>query len=185
MATGSSQPWIREARLEDLPRLASLMTDSFYDPEDWPEFLYFLLKFAIQADLKQRIQYQSHSSRCLTALVSSPSSPGLLAGSVEISRRLGWPWQAFPKTYGYIANLAVGRFCRRQGVGSHLLRACEAIALDWRIYDLYLHVMADNRGALQLYQGLGFQAIAVNASPFFWDRGEPRRVLMYKKLKNV
>ncbi|XGB43184.1 MAG: GNAT family N-acetyltransferase [Nodosilinea sp. LVE1205-7] len=182
MTTGTSLPWIRSACLEDLPLLASLLTDSFYDPEDWPGFLYPLLKLGIQADLKQRIQYQGHYSRCLTAIASPTPWPGELVGSVEIARRLSWPWQGFPKTYAYIANLAVGRLRRRQGIASNLLQVCEQIALDWQLYDLYLHVMADNRGALQLYQGLGFRTVSIDSVPFSWRRARSHRLLMSKKL---
>ncbi|MBU6229637.1 MAG: GNAT family N-acetyltransferase [Cyanobacteria bacterium REEB459] len=185
MVPGASPPRIRSARLEDLPCLARLLADSFYDPEDWPGFFYPLLTFGIQTDLRQRLQYQSQTCRCLTAILSSPPWSGELAGSVEISRRLSWPWQVFPKTYAYVANLAVGRFCRRRGIASHLLKACEAISLDWQIYDLYLHVMADNRGALRLYQGLGFKIIAMTSTAFPWGQGRPERLLMYKKLKHI
>ena len=58
-------------------------------------------------------------------------------------------------------NLCVRADQRRRGVGSELIRECEALSRAWKQRTLFLKVRADNDGAERLYARAGFESVAV------------------------
>lgn len=63
-------------------------------------------------------------------------------------------------TYAYLADLGVRQDFRNRGVGTALLAACEAIARAAGEKWLQLGVLADNHGAVRLYERQGFRRIS-------------------------
>ncbi|KAJ1450600.1 acyl-CoA N-acyltransferase [Pelagophyceae sp. CCMP2097] len=59
-----------------------------------------------------------------------------------------------------MSNLAVGPAGRRRGLGSKLVRACEAKAKDWGYDTLGLIVEERNAGAFKLYSKLGYSVLS-------------------------
>jgi ribosomal-protein-alanine N-acetyltransferase len=57
-----------------------------------------------------------------------------------------------------ILNLAVGKACRRQGVGTQLVSAALEYALTADAPEAYLEVRASNEGGIAFYTRLGFLA---------------------------
>ncbi|HIK43942.1 MAG TPA: N-acetyltransferase [Leptolyngbyaceae cyanobacterium M65_K2018_010] len=183
------RPRIRPAQLADIPPLTELLASSFYDCTGWKYWVYPVIKFGIQADLRQRLYSEKTDYACLTALVipppaapSQPSAHQQVAGTVEVSQRQAWPWQGIRSNYAYISNLAVAPPFRRQGIAAQLLAACEALAITWEMEDLLLHVMEDNLAACKLYRRAGFNLFQAEATPLTGLGLQPRRLLMHKRL---
>ncbi|KAH9315947.1 hypothetical protein KI387_024574, partial [Taxus chinensis] len=59
--------------------------------------------------------------------------------------------------YGYVANVCVAKFARRQGIGSNMLQLAIEIAKSCGLKDVFVHVNMNNNVAQQLYKNIGFQ----------------------------
>jgi ribosomal protein S18 acetylase RimI-like enzyme len=193
----SPQPIIRRAIQDDLPQLTDLLTSSFYRRTGWMGWAYPVVKLGIQEDLKQRINAKKPHYLCLTAVEAAtqtslpntgPDHPansgggGSLAGTLELSERQSWPWQALSPRYIYLSNLAVRVDLRRRGIALSLLVYAEQMALNWQFTDLYLHVMEDNVQARKLYRKAGFSLFHAEETPYSWLGLQARRLLMHKSL---
>lgn len=82
---------------------------------------------------------------------------------------------------GEIANLAVTKEMRRQGIGEMLMEHATAMAKDNGVVTMYLEVRSSNIGAKSLYEKLGFSPIGIRKNYY----REPREdaVVMAKVLK--
>ena len=174
---------IRSAKVKDLQQLAEVLTSSFYPPLGWRRWVYPILRFGIYEDLKQRLQTTQQHYRCLAAI--TPDAANYLdqvVGTVEIScRRYGVLTFHQPQQV-YLSNLAVRQDCRRRGVARRLLAASEQQALDWGFRELYLHVMANNKSARQLYQHMGYQVQQAETTVLSLLNAQPQRLLLKKEL---
>jgi ribosomal protein S18 acetylase RimI-like enzyme len=192
-------PQIRTATLADLDLLTEVLASSFYDRTGWLAWLYPLIKLGIQEDLKQRLKTHQAHYACLAVVDSTvppapdqaegdslfpyPGQPPTpIVGTVEISLRQSWPWQATSPRYAYISNLAVAQTHRRLGWAAQLLATCETLAHTWQLDHLYLHVMEDNLGAQRLYRRCGFQVFQTEETLSTWFGFQPRRLLLHKAL---
>jgi len=188
---------IRRAVQDDLPQLTDLLTSSFYRRTGWMGWAYPVVKLGIQEDLKQRINAKKSHYLCLTAVDAAtqtstfntgPDYPehrmgaGSIAGTLELSERQSWPWQALSPKYVYLSNLAVRVDLRRRGIALSLLVYAEQMALSWQFRDIYLHVMEDNVQARNLYQKAGFSLFHAEETPYSWLGLQARRLLMHKSL---
>jgi ribosomal protein S18 acetylase RimI-like enzyme len=169
-------------------QLTDLLVSSFYRKSGWMRWIYPIVRLGIQEDLKQRLNSRKPYYACLAAVEADSirskggdSATQIVAGTVELSKRYAWPWQALSTHHLYLSNLAVRSDLRRRGIALALLRTCERIALRWQIYDLYLHVTEDNHEARKLYHKAGFQLSQTEDSLTVW-LGQPRRLLMHKPL---
>ena len=62
-----------------------------------------------------------------------------------------------------MSNLAVGRNYRRRGLAEDLVRAVEELVRDeWNYDECYLYVEERNRGAVKLYQKLGYRKVWID-----------------------
>lgn len=173
--------FIRPAQISDLQQLAEVLASSFYPPLGWRRWVYPVLRFGIYEDLKQRLQTPQKHYQCLAAIApGSPYDPEWVVGTVEISCRRHHLWVFSPPQQMYLSNLAVREGCRRRGVARKLLTASEQLALEWGFRELYLHVMADNRRARQLYQQMGYQVQQVETTLLSLVNARPQRLLMKK-----
>ncbi|TMW59667.1 hypothetical protein Poli38472_004736 [Pythium oligandrum] len=57
---------------------------------------------------------------------------------------------------GYIAMLAVDKTCRKQGIGSQLVRKAIDLMIAKGCHEVMLETEIANKGAIRLYENLGF-----------------------------
>ncbi|GAB2267475.1 hypothetical protein Dimus_002458 [Dionaea muscipula] len=84
----------------------------------------------------------------------------------------------------YLSSVCVAKELQRNGVGYALISKSKAIAEEWGIIHLYVHVAADNEPAKRLYLKSGF--IHESDEPVQEARflGRPRRTLLWFGLPN-
>lgn len=156
---------IHPAVIEDTKGISAILAQSFYDLPEFVHWLYPVLRFTINEDLRYRLRSTAPFYRCLVAKMTSSgndspaiseyNSEPIIVGTIEIALRSAL-WSTSPQ-YPYISNLAVAQDYRRLGIGSQLLMACEQIALDWGYQETRLHVLDGNESAKQLYCQNGYQ----------------------------
>ncbi|KAL6897320.1 hypothetical protein ACP4OV_007016 [Aristida adscensionis] len=83
--------------------------------------------------------------------------------------------------YFYVSGIAVLPSFRRRKVGTALLKACEALALQWRHRFMALRAYEDDYGARGLYSKAGYRVVSRDPDWVTWI-GRRRRVLMIKEL---
>lgn len=66
--------------------------------------------------------------------------------------------------YGYVANVCVAKFARRQGIASNMLQLAVEIAKSSGVKDVFIHVNTNNKVAQQLYKNIGFEMVEAAAS---------------------
>jgi len=133
---------IRGAEMNDISAIAQVLTHSFYPPS-WFRPLW---QWGITLELRLRLAEPSPRYACLVAVVHQR-----VIASVEICTRSipMRPWRHL--VYPYVFNLAVHPQWRRQGIGKQLLAATEPIAKQWGFSQMFIHVLAKNHSACQLY----------------------------------
>jgi ribosomal protein S18 acetylase RimI-like enzyme len=183
-------PMLRSARLQDLSRLSTLLTECFHPPVGWMYWANPILKLGIYEDLRSRLQSHSPHYLCLVAVLL-PSTretkslgqfsqyPAELAGTIELTLRSSG---LFGSQYPYIANLAVSPPYRRRGIARQLLKTCEPTAKKWGFREIYLHVLENNVNAIALYDACGYQLHHTEANLGNWLWQRPRRLLLRKVL---
>lgn len=180
---------VRTARQQDLDRLADVLSSSFHTKEGVIGWIYPLFRMGIYEDLRNRLRTKTAHYVCLVAVKrSSPEASNYslgdenLVGTVEMGLRTQAFWQPRSSAYLYVSNLAVQREYRRQGVAQQLLLTCERVALDWGFQELYLHVLENNLQGRRLYHKVGYQTKYAESSLGYWFLGQPRQLLMHKRL---
>lgn len=83
--------------------------------------------------------------------------------------------------YLYVSGIAVLPSFRRRKVGTALLKACEALGLQWRHKFMVLMAYEDDDGARGLYTKAGYMVVSRDPDWVTWV-GRRRRVLMIKEL---
>lgn len=173
---------IRYASDKDIDQIADTIVSSFYSYSGIFAGLQILLRFTISEDLRYRLNHKPPLHKCLVTTTKS-NSDSLITGTVEISLRTSL-W-APTSQYPYVSNLAVREDYRRQGLARKLLEKCDQIASGWGYDRIQLHVLEQNKLALQLYLASGYQIIKRERqwSSFFYPGST--RILLRKKLSNV
>jgi ribosomal protein S18 acetylase RimI-like enzyme len=174
---------IDPAVIEDTKEISTILAQSFYNFPDFVHWVYPLLRFTINEDLRYRLRSTSPHYRCLVAKITTSINQSLdesvIVGTIEIALRSAL-WSTVPQ-YPYISNLAVAQKYRRLGVGSQLLAACEQTALDWGYQETRLHVLDRNQSAKQLYCQNGYQISQIEPNwGNLWFDYSPR--LLLKKM---
>ncbi|HIK23077.1 MAG TPA: GNAT family N-acetyltransferase [Thermosynechococcus sp. M3746_W2019_013] len=164
---------IRAAEITDLPSVAQLVALSFHPGGGWQALWRGFLQLGIEQDLRDRWQRERPHYHCWLAIMPIGGASRCV-GSVEVQLR-----EIKGQPNPYLSNLAVHPDYRRRGIGRRLLQAVEthlyAIYSDYS--DLYLHVLAQNQAARQLYARCGFEVVEEDFT--FW--GE-RKLLLRKSL---
>jgi len=174
---------IRAAQSKDLTQIVSVLLTSFYAHAKATQWLYWILRIGIREDIKAKIKVPAEQYACLVATTLHPDSAQSdeVIGTAEVSQRPCETWQFFPPERAYLSNLAISPNHRRQGAAQQLIHTCETIALGWGFRCLYLHVMADNTAAKQLYEQAGYQLCEVS-NPVLSALGlRPQRLLLSKR----
>lgn len=85
----------------------------------------------------------------------------------------------------YLSNVCVALAARRRGVAGALLQESKQLAFQWGIEDLYVHVVAENQPARELYRtcGFAFEQEETAASARLLCR--PRRLLLRNHLDST
>lgn len=174
---------IYPAVIEDTKDISTILAQSFYNFPEFAHWVYPLLRFTINEDIRYRLRSTSPHYRCLvakmTSLINNSSNESVIVGTIEVALR-STLWSASLQ-YPYISNLAVAQNYRRLGIGSQLLIACEQAALDWGYQETRLHVLDRNESAKQLYCQNGYQISQIEPNwGNLWFDYSPR--LLLKKM---
>ena len=178
---------IHPATAEDTKAISAILVQCFCDFPNFAQWIYPLLQFTINEDLRHRLRSQSPLYCCFVAKLALPNSQiqnilkcdsdMIIVGTIEIALRSHFWWSASPQ-YPYISNLAVAEDFRRLGIGSKLLAKCEQTALDWGYQETRLHVLDRNDTAKQLYCGSGYQISQIESNwGNLWFDYSPRLLL--------
>ncbi len=166
---------IRRAIPADGYAIADLLVREFRLYPPGQAWLLPVMRFGIQTDVLQRLHVSRHA--CLVATNAAQA----IVGTVEVGYRAALPWQFDQLPYPYLSNLAVRSGDRGQGIAQQLIAASEGWVQQWQGQDLYLHVMADNVAARQLYLKSGY---LIHHSHDEWPTwfGAAPRLFLHKRL---
>jgi ribosomal protein S18 acetylase RimI-like enzyme len=169
---------IRRAEPRDVATIVQILVREFRLSPAGQDWLLPLLRFGIEADVQQRLSASRYA--CLVAT----NADQVIVGTVEVGYRAPLPWQWDQDPYPYLSNLAVRSSDRRQGIAQQLIAASETYVQGWQGRDLYLHVMADNWAARQLYLQQGYVTHQVRDAWLTWVGGAPR-LFLHKRLAAI
>jgi len=155
--------YLRRAEYLDTYAIGQLLSLSFYP---WGQWARPLMDLLVALDVQSRFSEPDSQYVCLIA-----STGSRVVGSLEISFRY-IPIGRVP----YLFNLAVHPQWRRRGIGSRLIAMGETIIAGWNVPYLYLHVLANNYPAQQLYLRSGFECYQIEKRWFRPDR------LLFRKM---
>ena len=109
-------------------------------------------------------------------LASLIDGAGAVLAAAEGGALLGYAWYQLVLDEGYVGNVAVAESCRRQGVGTALVRAMLADAGERGAAFLTLEVRESNAAARRLYERCGFETVGVRRN--YYERPREDAVLM-------
>ena len=110
---------------------------------------------------------------------SSSCSKPRVVGTVDVFEREA-EGPILPRRL-FLKNMIVDENFRRQGFARRLLGRVEEHAKERGIRDVYLEVLANNEGAMRLYEKQGFE-FTPNPVDFLWRVLRIGRVTMVKRL---
>jgi ribosomal protein S18 acetylase RimI-like enzyme len=174
---------VRRLQVDDVSQVATLLSDAFYSNDGWLGWASPLFKLGIYQDLKTRALAQTPRYTCLVGFQTVNRGEPVIVGTVEISVRPLTSWSLVGKSLPYVSNLAVAEAFRRQGVGQHLLLACEQVVQTWGFSEIYLHVKPENGSARRLYQRVGYRSSSPNIPLWAKLLGPPQEILLRKSLE--
>lgn len=176
---------VHPATAADTKAISAILVQGFYHFPQFANWIYPILEFTINEDLRYRLRSQSPLYRCFVAKLEShqrqndaPQNSQLqVVGTIEVALRSPALW-ANNLQYPYISNLAVAPDFRRLGIGSQLLTKCEQAALDWGYRETRLHVLDSNQAAKLLYRINGYEISEIEANwGNLWLNYSPRLLL--------
>ncbi|KAJ6809583.1 uncharacterized protein M6B38_162165 [Iris pallida] len=81
------------------------------------------------------------------------------------------------RVYGYVSNLCVAKYARRQGIASNMLLLAVEAAKSYGVNEVYVQVHKDNLPAQKLYEKIGFEIVEAAVSQYL---EEQKYLLCYK-----
>jgi GNAT superfamily N-acetyltransferase len=179
-----SSTLVRLANLSEVNEIGDVLTLSFNHFNDLTLWIYPFIKLSVCEDLRNRLKKSDPSHFCLVAvnnIASEKESSKQIIGTIELSFRTEYGWKG-KRRYAYIANLAVSKNYRRQGIGSQLLSKCEKIAKDQGFNELCLHVLASNQSGQQLYSQNNYTLRQIETDLYSLFVPSKRRLLLAKSI---
>jgi ribosomal protein S18 acetylase RimI-like enzyme len=173
---------VRRLQVDDVSQVATLLSDAFYSNDGWLGWASPIFKLGIYQDLKTRALAQTPRYACLVGFQTIHQGKTTIVGTVEVSARPLTSWSLIGKSLPYVSNLAVAKAFRRQGIGQHLLLACEQAVQTWGFSEIYLHVKQENRSARSLYHRVGYQSSSPDIPLWAKLLGPPQEILLRKSL---
>lgn len=180
----SSSTLVRLANLNEVNQIGDVLTLSFNNFNDLTLWIYPFIKLSVCEDLRNRLKKSDPDHFCVVAVnqtLPEKENSTQIIGTVELSFRTEYGWKGKRK-YAYIANLAVSKNYRRQGIGSQLLSKCEKIAKDQGFNELYLHVLASNQNGQQLYSQNDYTLRETETDLYSLFVPSKRRLLLAKSI---
>lgn len=180
---------VRPATVDDALILAGIITNSFHRYDDLRQWFVPLLKLGVCEDLRYRLRStesgknsQGHHACFVACLPLKNSSQSLMVGTIEVTVKYVSGMAIAPIRIPYISNLAVDPAYRRLGIASKLLQRCEVQVKRWNYGSIGLHVLANNEGAMELYQRSGYQVHHTERTLGSWFLAQPQRFFLQKNL---
>lgn len=180
----TSHTIIRSASVDEAVAIAEVMTLSFNNFNGLTFWMYPLMKMGIAQDVRQRLENHDNNHRGIVAVNVVRIGKEIhqeIVGTIELSFHYNKRWHK-QEQYGYIANLAVRKNYRRQGIATQLLSHCETIALEKNFFNLKLHVLSGNSGGQKLYLNNGYRVSQVETDLYSLFVPSKRRLLLAKSL---
>lgn len=142
--------------LRDLPGVADLVEKCFADTID-SEGRRYLQQMRRAGQDNAFMRWASNAVESVSMPLSGYvwEENGEIIGNVSLI-----PYRHKKRIIFLIANVAVRPDFRRKGIGRALTEKAIRHASERRAVDIWLHVRADNPGAIALYENLGFQELA-------------------------
>jgi ribosomal-protein-alanine N-acetyltransferase len=142
-----------------------------YIPDDFPQL------YAIEeACFEHRLRFDRRYMQRLVTRSSAATWIAAQAGRMAGFAAVGWSRQKNIDV-AYIQTLEVLPEKRGQGIGGELLRRIEKSACAAGATVIWLHVDAENAGAIRLYEARGYQLTGREKD--FYPEGRP--ALIYQK----
>lgn len=134
---------------------------------------------SIKRNCKSQI---GHKSTCILAVKNEPRNVILknVVGTLDLRMRRLLHGETFPaervkiplfcsikkegSKYGYISNLCVAKYARRQGIASNMLSFAIKSAKYNGAEQVFVHVHRNNKPAQLLYQKMGFEVVEIASS---------------------
>jgi ribosomal protein S18 acetylase RimI-like enzyme len=198
---------IRHANSKDVGHVSDILTESFYRSANrqvnslqryFTDWAYPLLRYGIMLDISSRFSEKTPCYVCLVA--THPANKFHAIASLEICMRYVptktyretyrefWLWSdrlwSDRQQYPYIFNLAVHPQWRRRGAAKQLLLAAEQTIKQWGFSRSYMHVLENNYPARNLYDRSGYQLHSQEGNVNYWLLGQPRKLLLQKKISS-
>ncbi|KAI4363783.1 hypothetical protein MLD38_019955 [Melastoma candidum] len=128
---------------------------------------------------------------CASCKFSDGEEERVVIGSLDLNRCMRLPDEipgTKPEGIGadfaraYLSNVCVAKELHRHGLGYMIVNRAKAVAQEWGITDLYVHVAVDNTPAKNLYMKSGF--VHESDEPAWQARflDRPRRILLWMGL---
>lgn len=158
----------RNVRDTDIAPLAVLCADTFEGPFGMLDFFQknkYESEFAQQiSDRYRRLVLNGMKHAMLLAETENEGivgflEIGMLPSPIPVKKQ--WEGQEIEERpeVPYLGNVAVSSTCRRQGMGSKLVRIAEKVAEKWQEDGIFVAVESDNASALQMYKKLKFDVV--------------------------
>ncbi|KAG2632869.1 uncharacterized protein LOC120659798 [Panicum virgatum] len=177
---------------EEMRRVAQVQAEAFHVPVAlFNDFFFDFFKAEVLSALIYRVR-NSPPDRyaCLVAEEAEPASQlsqapyeriiGVVDCTVQDEDGILKHLQGADE-YLYVSGIAVLPSFRRRKVGTALLKACEALGLQWRHRFMVLRAYEDDDGTRGLYAKEGYRVVSRDPDWVTWV-GRRRRVLMIKEL---
>ncbi|KAM1817932.1 hypothetical protein ACFX11_002167 [Malus domestica] len=172
---------------DEVRKAAYVQAEAFHEPVSLFDDFFFTF---FQAEVLSGLVYKLRNSppdryACLVAESTPETSESQeLVGVADVTAsRDQAVLQHLPSRspeYLYVSSIAVLKSFRRKKIATVLLKACDALSVEWGFEYLALRAYEDDYGARQLYSNAGYRVVSSDPPWLSTWIGRKRRVLMVK-----